>query len=346
MERTAVRVRHCPVYGRVLIVTAFLLVLSGSTNAQQLSPGQLESRLRAGINLYSQGKYLEAVPELRRAQAEAPLAELRGEALFWISLAELSAGEYEESLFDMDALKETDPSSRRLTELAYHRGRALYYLGRYDEAIVSLSGYIDSLSSAPGNNPASVNNPGGNAVTTANDNVKKAAALYWIGECLLSMGQLDKASDIFQSVVQDYPGSAKYEASVYRLALINQKKIEAGLLNLLKMSHEDSLRSMEEFRQKEIIYNQALSAYQKRISEILARSAADEEKSTLDFQESSTMYKEQLAEAENRISLLENTLKETTSSLERAQNSAAVEKLKSLKASAEELEALIGGTGK
>jgi tetratricopeptide (TPR) repeat protein len=151
----------------------FALFLAPKIPAQSLSPA---SRLTAGVNLYSQGKWREAVLELRRVQAEASSSELRAEALFWISLAELSAGEYNEALRDMNTLEETDPESRRLPELPYHRGRALFYLGRYDEAIVLLNRYSESLAPRPGFTPA------------AADISQRAASLYWTGECLFSMG--------------------------------------------------------------------------------------------------------------------------------------------------------------
>jgi len=294
----------------------------------------MESRLRAGVNLFSQGKYREAVPELRRFQAEAPSAELRGEALFWISLSELSAGEYDEALQDMDALIQTDPAHRRVKELSYQRGRVLYYLGRYDEAVVQLKVYSDSLT------------PDAGAELSSSDRAKKASALYWIGECLFSMNQMDKAADVFHSVIDDYPGGTKYEASVYRLALIDQKKVEEQLLNLLKMSHEESLRNTEEFRQKEINYEQALNAYQKRLAELSHGAAEDGGSGGSDLEESNTRYREELAAADERIRSLENTLREATSALDNIRNTASVEKLKSLKSSAQELENLIMGSDK
>ena len=312
---------------RYVWVCLLFLAITASVNSQSLytdpvlnqSQGsrafeQAQARLQSGINLYSQSKWREAVLELRRVQAEAPGRELRAEALFWISLCELSAGEYEESLQDMAALEETDPGNRRLVELPYHRGRALYYLGRYNEAIVLFRVYMDSLFAKSG-----LSQP---------DRSKVAAAHFWTGECLFSMGQLDRAGDVFQLITEEYPESPKYEASVYRLALINQKTVEIELLGLLKWSHEDSLRNMEEFRRRESAYDQALSASQKRL------------------EDSNTRYREELTQAEERIRSLENALRETSSTKEKARDSASVERLKSMKRNAEELERYISGIGR
>ena len=308
---------------RIFWSLCLFLVLAGYLPAQSLSPAQIQSRVSRGVDLYSQGKWRDAVLELRRIQAEAGSRELRGEALFWISLSELSAGEYEAALKDMDALEESDPGNRRLAELSYHRGRALYNLGRYDDAVVFLKRYADSLVPGPDGslNPA--------------DSSRKAAAFYWTGESLFSMGQLDRAAGVFRIITEEYQRSPKYEASLYRLSLINQKKVETELLELLKWSHEEALRNMEEYQRKESAYDQALSAYQKRIADMLKDTRLQE------LEDANVRYQEQLESAEERIRSLENTLRDTSAALEKVRDSASLERLRTMKTSAHELENLI-----
>ncbi|MDR2257961.1 MAG: tetratricopeptide repeat protein [Treponema sp.] len=247
------------------------------------SPAPLSPRLQEGVRLYSGGRWREAVIEFRRAQAEAPTAEQRGEALYWIAQAELSAGEYAASVRDMEELERIAPASPRRAEIPYHKGRAYYYLGRYDEAIVLLKDYLSRLGD--------------------NDNSRKSAALYWIGECLFSLGQLEGAREIFTLITEQYPQSAKFEASSYRLGLINQKKVEIELLALLKWSHEESLKTMEEYQRRERTYDQALTAYQKRIADML------KDTRLADLESANAEYRKQLAEAEERIMSLEENLK-------------------------------------
>jgi TolA-binding protein len=116
------------------------------------------------------------------------------------------------------------------------------------------------------------------------------------------MGQLDYARDVFMTVTTDYPRSAKYEASSYRLGLINQKKIEEELLALLKWSHEEALRAVEEYQRRERSYDQALIAYQKRIAELLKDTHIP------DLEAANAQYRRQLQEAEARIRALESDL--------------------------------------
>jgi tetratricopeptide (TPR) repeat protein len=228
------------------------------------------------------------VAEFRLARDEAVDVELKAEALYWISLSEISARDYAGAIRDMDQMELIAPKSRRLREIPYHKGRALYYLGRYEEALMLLKMYADRISGKP---------PAGSEMAA-----RKSAALYWIGECLYAMGQLDYARDIFSLVTQDYPQSAKFEASSYRLALIHQKKIEEELLNLLTWNHEESLKAVEEYQRRERSYDQALIAYQKRIADLLKDSGME------DMDDLNTLYRRQLMEAEARIHILEAEL--------------------------------------
>jgi TolA-binding protein len=264
----------------VLFCTLVLFFCAGSVFSQS-------SRLQNGIRLYGEGKWKEAVAELRRVRTEEPDPAEIGEALYWIALAELSDGDYEAPLRDMDELVRIDPEHPRIQELPYHRGRALYYRGRYDDAMILLKAYADQV-------PAD----------TLENNARKSAAYYWIGECLFSLGRLDEAADIFSLIVNQYPQSAKYEAAHYRIALINQKKIEAQLLGIIKWSHEESLKTVEEYQRRERSYDQAIIAYQKRIAEMF------KDTRLADLEESNTGYGQRLSEAEARIVSLETALEE------------------------------------
>ncbi|MDR3174269.1 MAG: tetratricopeptide repeat protein [Treponema sp.] len=293
------------------------LNLAESSLASGPAPGY--TRLRRGLEFYQQGRWREAVAEFRRAQDEALDSELKAEALYWIALSEISAKDYAGAVRDMDQLELTAPESRRLQEVPYHKGRALYYLGRYEEALMLLKLYADQI--------------GGNSLPPAGSEMaaRKSAALYWIGECLYAMGQLDYARDIFTTVTQDYPRSAKFEASSYRLALIHQKKIEEELLNLLKWSHEESLKAIEEYQRRERSYDQALIAYQKRIADLL------KDTRLADLDSANAQYRRQLAEAEERIRELEEELAKYRSPLSGSSGETRRTRLEGIRSSASDL---------
>ncbi|MDR2071700.1 MAG: tetratricopeptide repeat protein [Treponema sp.] len=317
---------------KVCLSLLFLGVVWAPAIAQIQTQNQT-SRLQDGISLYGRGLWLEAVIELRRYQAEAPDAAHWAEALYWIALSELGAGEYEAAIRDMDELERiTLGTNPRYAEIPYHRGRAYYYLGRYDEALVILKAYTDSLT-----------------FETPEDETRMPAALYWIGESLYSLGQLDAAQNIFMIIINDYPYSVKYEAASYRAALINQKKIEAELLSLLKWTHEESLKTVEEYQRRERSYDQAIIAYQKRIADML------KENHLSDLENANADYQRRLEEAEARIGLLETQLREANAPVPsgrtdlRAESSpdAGMSRIYSLKNSAQDMvnELLNAGTG-
>jgi tetratricopeptide (TPR) repeat protein len=298
------------------ILTLFLGVYAFSQTPAGGSAGAdgVLSRIQAGVNLYGQSKWGEAATELRSALEGTSVKAHRSEALFWLSLSEMALEDYEGAVRDMDEMETTDPENWRIGEMLYHKGRVLFFLGRFDEAILLLKGYADSIPETGNISPQ--------------DASRKSSALYWVGECLYSMGLLDRAVEVFLYITEIYPQSVKYEAAIYRLALINQKKVEAELLSLLKWSHEESLKTMEEYERRERSYDQALIAYQKRIAEML------KDTRLADLENSNARYREQLAMAEERIRVLEDNLNlaHRTSSA-----SQPVEKLGNLKSTAVEL---------
>ena len=144
------------------------------------------------------------------------------------------------------------PTHQKSAELLYHRGRIAYVLKDYERSIQALAAYIAT-------------NPAGDYA---------AAALFWSAESLYALGRLPEADKLYRTVVDRYPDHVKTEAARYRMALVQFKYREDELLTLLKWSHEESLRIIEEFQRREKAYEQALSVYQKRYGEVKTGTAA------------------------------------------------------------------------
>lgn len=263
-----------------LLVANPVFAQNGGNPGDSGAASVFAQRLTRGVNFYRESRWTDAIAELRLAQAEAANTRQRSEALYWIALAELSASEYESALRDMDDLERLGGS--RTVDIAYHRGRAYYYLGYYEEAIVLLNEYASKAGEG--------------------EKARVSSAYYWIGECLLALGQSERARDFFQLIIERYPGSVKHEAASYRIALINQKKVETELLALLKWSHEESLKTIEDYRRRERSYDQALNVYQKEAAETLRDSRL------ADLENANAEYRRQLTQARERIQALENSL--------------------------------------
>ncbi|MDR2792528.1 MAG: tetratricopeptide repeat protein [Treponema sp.] len=243
---------------KILFLFSALLLAAGPAFSQTDAPATGSSTafytsFQRGITLYGEGKWLDAAAYFRKAQEAAATDDERAEAVYWLCFAEESGGDFEGAVRDLDVLERIPGGAARKEEIPYLRGRAFYSLGRYNEAIVLLKGYADHISA-----------------DSANGIARKSAALYWTGESLFALGQFDKAQDVFFVIAQQYPQSVKYEASVYRIALIYEKKVGQKLLDILKQTHEESLKTIEEYQRRESIYTQALVAYQKRIAALEA----------------------------------------------------------------------------
>jgi len=278
---------------RILI----LIFLAGFTfsYAQNRSTSP-EELIKTGVSFYGEGRFSEAVTILQLA---GPVPE----ALYWLSLAELASGSYNEALSTLDKLGKIDSAGQWSADLPYHRGRCLYYLGRNEEALIILGNYAEKLD---------------------NSNPRKSAAYYWVGECLFAMGRLDDAAGAFSMVMDKFPYSIKYEASSYRINLIIQKKVEEELLTILKWSHEESLRSLGEYQEREKSYDQAIIAYQQRISELLAETGTVEA-ATAENAVVTDTYRSRLVAAERRIAALEASLAEANAALAKVNGAGAPE---------------------
>jgi TolA-binding protein len=205
------------------------------------------AQISRGIELYGDGRWGEAIVQLRRAQQENIGARSRAEAQFWIAMAEFAAEQYQDAIHDFDEIARIDPGNIRCVEVPYQKGRAYYYLRRYDEAVKLLSAYADSIR-IDGRYLNGIRISGWNESGFYNDPEgdynRKSAAIYWMGECFYSMDDMARAEELFNIVVKEYPKSHKFEPSTNRLALIKQKKIEAELLSILKSVPSESQQSV------------------------------------------------------------------------------------------------------
>jgi len=238
-----------PCFG--LFLLCFLLLAAGVSTAQNSNQTDYIRRIQNGSQLYDLSRWYEAAIEFRRAQEIAVNINDWSQALYWVILSELAYSDYGSALRDMDELQRTAPGSSYNRDMLYHRARVYYNQGFFDEALILFRYYTDAVSDV-------------NRETSD----RKAAAFFWMGECLYSMGQFNEAENFYSWVITMYPESPKKEAASYRIDLIKQKKIEAELLALLQWSHEEALRTSEDYQRRIRTYEYTLNTYQRRIAEL------------------------------------------------------------------------------
>ncbi|MDR2344209.1 MAG: tetratricopeptide repeat protein [Spirochaetaceae bacterium] len=239
------------------------------------------AQISAGIELYGDGRWGEAIIQLRRVQQGNMTPQLRAEAQFWIAMSAFAAGDYKEAIQNFDEIPRIDPGNIRCAEVPYHKGRANYYLKQYNEAINLLSAYTDSLridgrySNGVRMSDWSDNDLYSNPEGNYN---RKSAAIYWMGECFYALGDLARAEELLNIVVKEYPTSHKFEPATNRLALIKQKKIESELLNILKSVPSESGLPSGGAEQRQST-EEAILEYKKRIAPYLISEAYNEQMS-------------------------------------------------------------------
>jgi len=237
-----------PCFGLFLIC---VFLLSAGVSPAQDNQADYLRRFQNGSQLYERSLWYEAAMEFRRAQEIAIGINDWSQALYWVILSELAYSDYGSALRDMDELQRSAPNSSYSRDMMYHRARVYYNQGFFDEALQLFKFYTEAVAD-------------GDRETLD----RKAAAFFWMGECLFSMGQFDEAENFYSFVITRYPESLKLEAASYRIDLIKQKKIESELLALLQWSHEESLRSSEDYQRKIRTYEYTLNTYQRRIAEL------------------------------------------------------------------------------
>ena len=267
----------------------FLLFFTIITNVFSQHDAAYMLNLRQGITHFGRGNWILAIESLEPLLNSSNNA-VAAEAHFWTAMSRFSNNDFQKSIEIIETIFMFYPDYYNINELYYHKGRALFHLGFFDDAILTFNEYINTL--GPDNNLDSASLS------------KKASSLFWVGESLLNMGHLDRAEDTFSFITINYPASVKYEASLFRIALIGQKRIEEELLRLLRLSHEESLRNTMEFQRRETAYEQAIIAFQNRIIDL------ESDTRLADLEADNAMYELELSLSRERIQFLEARLLE------------------------------------
>lgn len=227
-----------------------LVILPGAVMLEADMPAPIEQ----GIRSYQDGRFAEALRSFRSVLTERRLESYQDDAYFWMGKTYIAMEEYEEAAGNIEFFLSSFPDSNLRAEGLYQKGRLLYLQREFEPAIQVLYNFINQYP----------------------EDLYTANAYFWIGESLYSIGHFDEAEEVFRYIDEKYPSSYKIEAARFRLQLIQFKYRENELVKLLKISHEEYLKAIEEFIQREKAYEQALSEYQKRLAVVLSEDLQEE----------------------------------------------------------------------
>lgn len=241
-----------------------------------------------GKSYYGNAKYMEALyffNEIINEQYSDNVAD----AYFWSAKSYLAAGEVDNAIIKLEYFLLNYPGNKNYNEGFYYKGRILFMQKEYDKSLELFNRFIRS-------------NPFSPFVSNA---------YFWIGECLYNTGNFDEAQEVYQKIVSEYPSSFKLEAAQYKLLLIDSRSREEELLRLIRWSHEESMRTIEDYRNRENNYLLTIEAYQKRILEMERGETAFGEETLERLNNAAKELEDYLRvqkEADNGILIDENTV--------------------------------------
>jgi len=275
---------------RTKTIPALLVLLAACVVGSTQESGRSD-KLAEGIDLYEQGLYARALEEFADITENPPPDASLGDAYFWLAKSELNVGKLDEAERNLDFFLLNYPSHKHTVEANYLRGRLLYLQNDYQGCIQAYQAFIDTYA----------------------DSAFVPNAYFWVGESLYRLGRFDEAEKLFDFILREFPRSVKVEESRYRKSLIILKKRAEELLKLLRLSHEEALKSLEEFQRKEQTYEQAIAAYQRRISaleapETGAAAPADRTAAEAAPGPDADALQEQLKRSEEEIAALKNQI--------------------------------------
>ena len=187
--------------------------------------------LAQGLQAYKEGNWESAILLLKNAvslpESSTP------EVLYVLVMSQMFNGNYDDVLKDGEAFCKLYPNSEYKIYVDYQMGRALHYKGRYTESISLLQKFCSENE----------------------NNELFSSALFWMAESFYASYYFDEAKGLYERIVTDFPNSAKYIESLYRLDLIVQRKKEEKLLYLLKVTGEEYISSKENYDRQIKQYN-------------------------------------------------------------------------------------------
>lgn len=228
-------------HSRKALAPLFLFLLASSA----ITAADPARDLKDGTDLFRNGQYEKAILLFHSVTLDPAATLQEPVAYFLLAKSYMALGRLEEAGENLELFLVQFPSSADHPEALYQKGRLLFMREDFENAIQVLQGFIDA-------HPRSDFIP---------------SAWFWVGESLYNLGRLDDAREVYGKITKDYPASVKVEAAQYKLSLIELRRTEIELSKLLKWSHEDFLKSIEEYQRREKAYEQVIESYQKKLAE-------------------------------------------------------------------------------
>ena len=158
------------------IIAGMMLFSASFASAQQSAANpEFSRRFQNGSALYNFNRFQEAAIEFRRAQESASNTGDWARSIYWVIISQLAYSDFGSALRDMDELQKIAPNSTYARDMIYHRARIYFNQGFFEDSLALFNRYNSTTSD-----------------TDQETAARRAAAFFWMGECLYAMDSLKK----------------------------------------------------------------------------------------------------------------------------------------------------------
>ncbi|AFG37584.1 tetratricopeptide repeat protein [Spirochaeta africana] len=230
--------KHNPAL-RGLVAVLLLFAVSGGVTARTAA----DDLVHDGIASFRDSRFEIAADFFRQVTESDEFSSRHPEGYFWLAKTYMALGSLDSAASHLEYYIHSFPRHPMQAEAHYQRGRLFYLQAEYQQAVQA---FEDFLSDYP-------------------DSDFAANAVYWTGEALFSLGRFDEARDMFAIVVTEYPTSFRLEAARYRLSILDLQDREETLLELLRISHQELLYTIQDHQRREREFAETLREYRMRL---------------------------------------------------------------------------------
>ena len=235
------------IFSHFFIIFIFLSVVNTSLVA--MTEAEIRDKEFQAILLFRQGKNKEVINLLQEIintsdKNDKKIQTYIKETYYWLGKTYIRCNDFNAAKRNLEFYLANFRNFGENYEDAYYENAMMYYTEKKYQTAVDL--FVKFLNEFP-------------------ESTISAKVCYQIGESLYELSLYDDSLIYFKTVADNYPTSNYYEAASFRVKLIESRKNELVLQNLLKWSQEQFLASRDTFIKKEQEANDTIRMLEDKI---------------------------------------------------------------------------------
>ena len=235
------------IFSHFFIIFIFLSV--ANTSLVAITEAEIRDKEFQAILMFRQGKNKEVINLLQEIintsdKNDKKIQTYIKETYYWLGKTYIRCNDFNAAKRNLEFYIANFKNFGENYEDAYYENAMMYYTEKKYQTAIDL--FVKFLNEFP-------------------ESTISAKVCYQIGEALYELSLYDDSLIYFKTVTDNYPTSNYYEAASFRVKLIESRKNELVLQNLLKWSQEQFLASRDSFIKKEQEANDTIRMLEDKI---------------------------------------------------------------------------------